>query len=67
LINGAITPAKLATGSVTAPAKRQNAALLTDLADLKAQVQQVNATFKSLKNSAPQAVKLSASGKFRQP
>jgi hypothetical protein len=47
--------------------KRQNAALVADLADLKAQVQQVNVMFKSLKNSAPQAVKLSASGKHEQP
>jgi hypothetical protein len=46
---------------------RHNAALVTDLDDLKSQVQQVNAMFKSLRNSAPQAAKLSASEKFLQP
>src|SRR5262249_25478123 len=47
--------------------KRHNAAFVTELADLKSQVQQVNAMVKSLNNSASQAARLSASASFHQP
>jgi len=47
--------------------RRQNATLVTDLDELKSQVQQFNATFKSLKNSAAQSVNLSSAERFHQP